>query len=88
MYMDENQKRMREEMRIFKATDFCWAILLGILVAFIGVKLMLFFGVFEGALIQGWLGEFDFRSLAEKLSFFGIFLVTGMITLMYRAKNR
>ena len=49
---------------------------------------MLFFGVFEGALIDGWLGEMDFRGVAEKLSYFGIFIVAGVLTLMHRAKNR
>ena len=53
-----------------------------------GVKLMLFFGVFEGALIDGWLGEMDFRGVAEKLSYFGFFIVAGILTLMHRVENR
>lgn len=88
MFTDENQKRLREEMRIFHATDYCWAIIIGMVAAFVGVKLMLFFGVFDGALIDGWLGEMDFRGAAEKLSYFGIFIVAGALTLMHRAKNR
>lgn len=88
MYTNEDQKKMRKEMRIFNATDFCWAAIIGILAAFVGVKLMLFFGVFEGALINGWLGEMDFRGSAEKLSYLGIFVVSGILTLMHRAKNR
>ena len=85
-YADENQKKAREEMRVFNAVDLVWAVLIGLAISFVSVPILAYFGAFEGALIEGWLGELDLRSLAKGASYFGVFLMGFMGTLMFRKR--
>lgn len=84
---EEIRKKAQEESRLFDGLDYCWAVIFGILAAWLGVNLAERLGAFEGAVVETFLGEMNFTGMAILLVRIAAFVVTFLVTLYLRKKR-